>query len=58
VFGSAMAILLLGKELKLFHVIGYVLVLAGVTIAQGRRRRRPENGRARRFAGVPCPRSA
>ena len=33
VFGSAMAILLLGEELKLFHVIGYVLVLAGVIIA-------------------------
>jgi uncharacterized membrane protein len=32
VFGSAMAILLLGKELKLFHVVGYVLVLAGVII--------------------------
>ena len=33
VFGSAMAILLLGEELRLFHVIGYVLVLAGVIIA-------------------------
>jgi len=33
VFGSVMAILLLGEELKLFHVIGYVLVLAGVVIA-------------------------
>jgi uncharacterized membrane protein len=58
VFGSAMAILLQGKELKLFHVVGYVLVLAGVIIASRQRRRRPENGRARRFAGVPCPRSA
>ena len=33
VFGSAMAILLLGEELKLFHVMGYALVLAGVIIA-------------------------
>jgi drug/metabolite transporter (DMT)-like permease len=33
VFGSAMAIVLLGEELKLFHVVGYVLVLAGVIIA-------------------------
>ncbi len=33
VFGSAMAIVLLGEQLKLFHVIGYVLVLAGVIIA-------------------------
>jgi drug/metabolite transporter (DMT)-like permease len=33
VFGSAMAIVLLGEELRLFHVVGYVLVLAGVIIA-------------------------
>jgi drug/metabolite transporter (DMT)-like permease len=33
VFGSAMAILLLGEEFKPFHLIGYVLVLAGVVIA-------------------------
>ena len=33
VFGSAMAIVLLGEELKLFHVVGYALVLAGVIIA-------------------------
>ena len=33
VFGSAMAILLLGEELRPFHVIGYALVLAGVVIA-------------------------
>jgi uncharacterized membrane protein len=33
VFGSAMAIVLLGEELKLFHVVGYVLVLAGVITA-------------------------
>jgi drug/metabolite transporter (DMT)-like permease len=33
VFGSAMAILLLGEEPRLFHLVGYVLVLAGVIIA-------------------------
>ena len=33
VFGSAMAILLLGEEPRLFHLIGYLLVLAGVVIA-------------------------
>jgi drug/metabolite transporter (DMT)-like permease len=33
VFGSVMAILLLGEEPRLFHLTGYVLVLAGVIIA-------------------------
>jgi drug/metabolite transporter (DMT)-like permease len=33
VFGSAMAILLLGERLQLFHLIGYALVLPGVVIA-------------------------
>jgi drug/metabolite transporter (DMT)-like permease len=33
VFGSAMAILLLGEQLALYHLIGYALVLAGVIIA-------------------------
>jgi drug/metabolite transporter (DMT)-like permease len=33
VFGSAMAILLLGEKLQAFHLIGYALVLAGVVIA-------------------------
>jgi drug/metabolite transporter (DMT)-like permease len=33
VFGSAMAILLLGEELRLFHLVGYLMVLAGVVIA-------------------------
>jgi drug/metabolite transporter (DMT)-like permease len=33
VFGSAMAILLLGETLRPFHLIGYPLVLAGVVIA-------------------------
>jgi drug/metabolite transporter (DMT)-like permease len=33
VFGSVMAIVLLGEQPKLFHLIGYVLVFAGVVIA-------------------------
>ncbi|MGY8667312.1 DMT family transporter [Bradyrhizobium sp. UFLA05-109] len=33
VFGSAMAILLLGERLQPFHLVGYALVLAGVVIA-------------------------
>jgi drug/metabolite transporter (DMT)-like permease len=33
VFGSAMAILLLGEQPQLFHLIGYGLVLAGIVIA-------------------------
>src|SRR6516162_8968276 len=33
VFGSLMAILLLGETPQLFHVVGYILVLAGVIIA-------------------------
>jgi drug/metabolite transporter (DMT)-like permease len=33
VFGSAMAILLLGEQLRLFHLVGYALVLVGVAIA-------------------------
>ncbi len=33
VFGSVMAILFLGERMQLFHVIGYVLVLAGVVVA-------------------------
>jgi drug/metabolite transporter (DMT)-like permease len=33
VFGSAMAILLLGERLQPFHLIGYALVLAGVVTA-------------------------
>jgi drug/metabolite transporter (DMT)-like permease len=36
VFGSALAILLLGEQLKLFHLTGYALVLAGVVIASRR----------------------
>jgi drug/metabolite transporter (DMT)-like permease len=33
VFGSVMAIALLGEKLQLFHLVGYALVLAGVVIA-------------------------
>jgi drug/metabolite transporter (DMT)-like permease len=36
VFGSIMAILLLGEEPRLFHLVGYALVLAGVVIASRR----------------------
>jgi drug/metabolite transporter (DMT)-like permease len=36
VFGSAMAILLLGEQPRLFHLVGYALVLAGVVIAARR----------------------
>jgi drug/metabolite transporter (DMT)-like permease len=36
VFGSAMAILLLGERLRLYHLAGYALVLAGVVIASRR----------------------
>lgn len=36
VFGSAMAILLLGERLQPFHLAGYALVLAGVVIASRR----------------------
>ena len=33
VFGSVLAIVLLGEEPRLFHLVGYVLVLGGVIIA-------------------------
>jgi drug/metabolite transporter (DMT)-like permease len=33
VFGSVMAIVLLGEEPRLFHLAGYIMVLAGVVIA-------------------------
>ncbi|MGJ5178620.1 DMT family transporter [Bradyrhizobium oligotrophicum] len=32
-FGSVLAILLLGEELQLFHLVGYALVIAGVIVA-------------------------
>jgi drug/metabolite transporter (DMT)-like permease len=36
VFGSAMAIMLLGEQPRLYHVVGYSLVLIGVVIAARR----------------------
>jgi drug/metabolite transporter (DMT)-like permease len=36
VFGSAMAILFLGEQLHVFHMVGYALVLAGIMIAARR----------------------
>ena len=36
VFGSVMAILLLGEQPRLFHLAGYIMVLAGVVIASRR----------------------
>ena len=36
VFGSVLAIALLGEQLHLFHAIGYLLVLAGITLATRR----------------------
>jgi drug/metabolite transporter (DMT)-like permease len=36
VFGSVMAIILLGEEPRLFHLAGYIMVLAGVAIASRR----------------------
>src|SRR3981189_1232439 len=41
VFGSAMAVLLLGEQPRLFHLVGYLLVLAGVGV---RARRGPGAG--------------
>lgn len=36
VFGSVMAIVFLGEQMRLFHVIGYVLVLLGIFVASRR----------------------
>jgi len=33
VFGSVMAILLLGEHFEMFHAVGYALVFSGITIA-------------------------
>jgi drug/metabolite transporter (DMT)-like permease len=33
VFGSVLAIVLLGERFELYHAIGYALVFAGITIA-------------------------
>lgn len=35
-FGSALAILLIGEEAALYHIVGYALILAGIYIAQRR----------------------
>ncbi len=46
VFGSAMAILLLGEKPELFHLVGYALVLAGIFTASRRgSSRTPVSGR-------------
>ncbi len=36
VFGSVLAIVLLGERFELFHAIGYALVVTGITIATRR----------------------
>jgi drug/metabolite transporter (DMT)-like permease len=36
VFGSVLAIALLGEQLQFFHAVGYLLVLAGITLATRR----------------------
>ncbi len=41
VFGSVMAIALLGEKLRLFHIIGYVLVLGGIALASRKASARP-----------------
>lgn len=41
VFGSVMAIALLGEKLQLFHIIGYVLVLGGIAMASRQGSARP-----------------
>ena len=40
VFGSVLAIVLLGERFEVFHAVGYALVFAGITIAT----RKPESG--------------
>jgi drug/metabolite transporter (DMT)-like permease len=40
VFGSVLAIVLLGERFEIFHAVGYALVFAGITIAT----RKPESG--------------
>ena len=41
VFGSAMAILFLGEQPRLFHLVGYAMVLAGIFIASRQRSAAP-----------------
>jgi drug/metabolite transporter (DMT)-like permease len=47
VFGSVLAIVLLGEHFRLFHAIGYALVLAGITIATKKWAGRSEAARGR-----------
>ena len=55
VFGSAMAILLLGESLRPFHLIGYALVLAGVIIASRQGSGGPYVRSAELSGGQPLP---
>jgi drug/metabolite transporter (DMT)-like permease len=41
IFGSVLAILLLGERPELYHAIGYALVLTGVAVATTRPAARP-----------------
>ncbi len=41
VFGSVMAIVFLGEKPELFHLIGYIMVIAGIVIASRRKSPRP-----------------
>ena len=43
VFGSVMAIVLLGEKPEMFHLVGYVLVLAGIFTASRRGSARPRS---------------
>ncbi len=43
VFGSVLAIVLLGERFQLFHAVGYALVFSGITIATRSKRARPSN---------------
>ena len=54
VFGSAMAILLLGEQPRLFHLVGYVLVLAGVIIASRQASAASEARVPRRRCTIPA----
>ena len=58
VFGSAMAILLLGEEPRLFHLVGYVLVLAGVVIASRQGSQRDRLPATARYRPQGCLRGA
>ncbi len=53
VFGSGLAILVLGEEFQLFHLVGMVLILAGVYLAAGKRRDRSREAPSEQ-AGEPA----